>query len=667
MSRSRHAKPSRLVRREDLSKKKNSQLKKTFKPINRNVTSGKTMSPRKLKKFIQARDVKKKAEPKPPPPMPVRSLLTRAGAARLNLERAEALFRNPESLTCNGFTMTLRRTSLSRRLSQPPVVIAKPKKVSPPKILEKPRECDQKGKASENDSVPTQDLPVPPDLENLIDVQDASSSVQEECQGAAQSWCQRIEDSKIDSPTHGGPAAEILSGVLEGTLAGTLEGTHDGEGLFSKETLVDSSDSPGMFAQDPPCALLPQRADLPVTPEGNSSVQVDDLGSQVESLKLSDSYLDPVQSEHDCCPTSSFNTVIPELDLGNYLSFGGRLYSTSLLKLFLASSAQGALGAKPDHLEVLEAPPDQQEVPGNTSVLGQAFSAVPHPWEIPGVNLVHGGALGETPVPPEIAGAISVQGEVFGAILNQEILGVGGSAASDPPVFLPAPLNPVATYNALPGWPDPQSTISYGLEVQGTMQILSLGSGHTPPQPTSVSEVSAEPPPMATNNVENEKQVHLSFPPADTQGFALAPEGGLHPASQDLAQHSQAVPGQSEGESSPIVAPAVSTPVPLASTSSPPSHTTVLPALEKKKRKRCGVCVPCQQKANCGECTYCINRKNSHQICKKRKCEVLKKKLPVPKVSTCPGIGRHLGEVRERGLCGDSAVLCLFPGCEMLL
>nr|KAF6322961.1 tet methylcytosine dioxygenase 1 [Pipistrellus kuhlii] len=624
MSRSRHAKPSRFVRRDDLSKKKNSQLKKTFKPINKNVTPGKTMSPRKLKKFIQARDVKKKEEPKPPPPMPARSLLTRAGAARLNLERAEALFRNPESLTCNGFTMTLRRTSLSRRLSQPPVVIAKPKKVSPPKNLEKPRECDRKGKASENDSVPTQDLPIPPDLENLIDVQDASSSVQEERQGAAQSWCQRVEDSKIDSLTHGGPVAEILSGALEGT--------HDGEGLFSKETLDDSSDSPGMFAQeDPPCAPLPQQADLPVTSEGNSSVQVDDLGSQVESLKLSDSYLDPVPTEQDCCPTSSFNTVIPELDLGNYLSFGGRLYSTSLLKLFLASSAQGALGAKPDHLEVLEAPPDQQEIPGNTPVLGQAFSAVPHPWEIPGVNLVHGGALGETPVPPELAGAISVQGQVFGAILNQEILGVGGSAASDPPVFLPAPLNPVATYNALPGWPDPQSTISYGLEVQGTMQILSLGSGHTP-QPTSVSEVSAEPPPMAMNNAENEKQVHLSFPPADTQGFELAPEGGPHPASQDLAQHSQAVPGQSEGGSSPIDAPAVSTPVPLASTSSPPSHTTVLPALEKKKRKRCGVCVPCQQKANCGECTYCINRKNSHQICKKRKCEELKKKLPVPKV-----------------------------------
>ncbi|XP_070288012.1 methylcytosine dioxygenase TET1 isoform X1 [Myotis yumanensis] len=628
MSRSRHAKPSRLGRREDLNKKKNSQLKKTFRPVNRNVSSGKTMSPAKLKQFIQEREVKKKTEPKPPP-MPVRSLLTRASAARMKLERTEALFRNPESLTCNGFTMTLRRTSLSRRLSQPPLVIAKPKKVSPPKNLEKPHKCDHKVTPSENDSVPTQDQDplIPPDIENLMDIQNASL-VTDESQGTAQSWCQRVDDSKINFPTHSGPAAGILSGALEGT--------HGGEGLFSKETLDDISDSPRMLAQDTLCAPLPLRADLHVTSEGNSSIQVEDLGSQVESLKLSDSYPNPIQSEHECCPTSSFNKVIPELDLRNYLSIDGSVYSTSLLKLFLAGSEQGALGAEPDHLEALKATPDQREVPDNTPVLGQAFSAVPHQWEIPGANLVHGEALGETPDPPEIAGAISVQGDVFGAILNQEILGpyqMGASTAPDPSVFLPAPLNPVATYNALTEWPDPQNTVSYGLEVQGAMQILPLGSAHTP-QPSSNSEVNSEPPVMAINNVDNEKQVHLSFPPADTQGFALVPEGGLHHASQSLAQDAQAGPSKSEGGSFQVDTTVVSTPVSLASTSSSPSHTTVLPTLEKKKRKRCGVCGPCQQKANCGECTYCKNRKNSHQICKKRKCEELKKKLPglVPKV-----------------------------------
>lgn len=49
-----------------------------------------------------------------------------------------------------------------------------------------------------------------------------------------------------------------------------------------------------------------------------------------------------------------------------------------------------------------------------------------------------------------------------------------------------------------------------------------------------------------------------------------------------------------------------------------------------KKRKRCGVCVPCLRKEPCGECNNCVNRNTSHQICKMRKCDQLKKKRVVP-------------------------------------
>ncbi|XP_077634651.1 methylcytosine dioxygenase TET1 isoform X2 [Crocuta crocuta] len=628
MSRSRHAKPSRLVRREDLNRKKSSQLKKTSKPANKNVGSVKTVSPGKgLKQLIQERDVKKKIEPKTP--MPVRSLLTRAGAARMNLDRTEVLFQNPESLTCNGFTMALRSTSLSRRLSQPPVIIAKPKKIPPPKHLEKQHECDynvvtDKGvKHSENDSIPTQVPLIAPDIENLIGVQNASLT-KGESQETTQSWSQKVEDSKINISTHSGPAVEIASGSLEGTCGG--------EGLLSKETLTDTSDSPRMFAQDTLCAPLLQRAALKVTYEGNSSIQLEDLGSRVESLKLSDSYLDPVKSEHDCYPTSSFNKVIPELDLRNCLSIGGSIYPTSLIKLLLASSEQETLGAKPDNQEVLKATPDRQEIPGTSPVIGQAFSAAPHQWAVPGANPVHGEALDETPATPEIPGAIPVQGEVFGAILDQQILGMGGGTASDPPIFVPAPLNPIATYNVLPEWPEPQSTVSYGLEVQGAMQILPLGSGHTP-QPSLNSEISSVPPVMTISNIENQKQVHISFLPGNTQAFTLGPERVLLHASQGITQLSQVGPSKLEEGSSQISMTSVvdinttmvSRPSSVARGSSS-SHTTLLPTLEKKKRKRCGVCEPCQQKTNCGECTYCKNRKNSHQICKKRKCEELKKK-----------------------------------------
>uniref|UniRef100_H9GVA7 Methylcytosine dioxygenase TET n=1 Tax=Anolis carolinensis TaxID=28377 RepID=H9GVA7_ANOCA len=50
--------------------------------------------------------------------------------------------------------------------------------------------------------------------------------------------------------------------------------------------------------------------------------------------------------------------------------------------------------------------------------------------------------------------------------------------------------------------------------------------------------------------------------------------------------------------------------------------------VEKKKRRRCGVCEPCLRKTNCEECSCCMKRKTSHRICKKRKCEELKKPPP---------------------------------------
>lgn len=48
--------------------------------------------------------------------------------------------------------------------------------------------------------------------------------------------------------------------------------------------------------------------------------------------------------------------------------------------------------------------------------------------------------------------------------------------------------------------------------------------------------------------------------------------------------------------------------------------------LQKKRRRKCGICGPCLRKANCGTCPSCLNRKIGKQICKQRKCEQLKKR-----------------------------------------
>ncbi|XP_036885164.1 methylcytosine dioxygenase TET1 [Sturnira hondurensis] len=613
MAQTRNTKSSR--KRKHLKKKKSSQWNKTTKPAKKKVAPIRTGSARKTNQVTKETDVKKKTEPKPP--TAIRSPLTRAAAARMDLERPLVLPQNPESLPGDGFKMSLRSSSLTRRLSQSRVAVAKPKKIPPPKNSGKQQKGNNKVlthtrvKYSASGSVPTQDPVDGADAENLTDIQN-TSLVPGKSQGTTESWPQSAKDSKINVPTHSEPAAESLSG--------TLEGTHDEE-LPPEETSDDTSDSPGIFAQDALCAPLLQRAALRATSEGNNSMELEELGSQVESLKLSDSNLGLIQSESDCCPTSSFNKGKSEMNLRDCLSIGGSIYPTSFLKFILADSEQETPGAKPDCVEAVEATPDQQEVPNDTPVSGQASSAAPQQWEVPCAGPVHGEAPGETSDPPVTSGAKSVQGVVFGATLNQQTLGMGGGATSDPPVFIPATLSSIAPCSALPEWPATPNIVSYVLGPQGTMQIvLSLGSGYTP-QPSANSEINSGAPVIAISDIENEKPIHIGFLSANAQGLTLAPEIGPGHASQGTVQYSQAGPDKPEGESSQINAAVVSRSGSPASTS-----TSLPPTLVGKKRKACGVCEPCLLKKNCGECTPCQNRKNSHQICKKRKCEELKRR-----------------------------------------
>ncbi|KAI9534404.1 hypothetical protein NQZ68_014822 [Dissostichus eleginoides] len=48
--------------------------------------------------------------------------------------------------------------------------------------------------------------------------------------------------------------------------------------------------------------------------------------------------------------------------------------------------------------------------------------------------------------------------------------------------------------------------------------------------------------------------------------------------------------------------------------------------LQKRRRKKCGKCVPCLRRENCGSCLNCLNRRTGKQICKLRKCDQLKKR-----------------------------------------
>ncbi|CAH6789764.1 Tet1 [Phodopus roborovskii] len=606
MPRSSHAKPSKSTRT-DLHKKE-STLKKTLKRVAKHKLSGK-MNPGKLKELIQRRDAKKEIEGKTVTPS--RSLMTRAGAARMNEDMmTQDLFQNPESLTCKGFTMALRRTSLSRRLSQCPVVTSIPKKVPPSKSV-KNQQCnpntqdDTVVEHSENDSVPSQDPIVSPDTENLIG-EESLCLVEDEIQEIAQSWPQRVEESQSCPSAYGSPATDILSGPPEGTQC---------DGLLSPET---SNDVVGTSPQE--CAPLLQRSTPEVTSQNESSNQFEDLGPQVDCLKLPEPSPIPMGSEHNCFPTSGFK-ILPELDLKNCMSLDGSIYPTALIKFLLAGSQPDIVGAKSQE-ETLKSNPDQagccpDQFLDSTSVLGQAFSTLPPQWELPGANLVPGEALDKVSDSPEDLGAITL-------VNQQETMNVGMGTSSDLPTFLPNPSNTVATYSTPPPGPEPHSYASCGLEDQGAIPILTLDSGLAP-QPPPNAEVNSIPPVIATNSIQDEKPCVNPFPV--NTGFTFASENGLQNAPLDLTQCSQAASSKLEGgmisQANMASAADVKTTVSQASASSCKSTP---PIVERKKRKPCGVCEPCQQKTNCGECTYCKNRKNSHQICKKRKCEVLKKR-----------------------------------------
>uniref|UniRef100_A0A4X2L7M4 Methylcytosine dioxygenase TET n=1 Tax=Vombatus ursinus TaxID=29139 RepID=A0A4X2L7M4_VOMUR len=181
--------------------------------------------------------------------------------------------------------------------------------------------------------------------------------------------------------------------------------------------------------------------------------------------------------------------------------------------------------------------------------------------------------------------------------------------------------------------PVTQGTASDLLEGHGAMQTLTLDSGQIASSLPNFEKGLV----AATTDIVDQ-EMHkpydtclLSELPSNNHNFTIVPESDKesNPLSQD-PKLAPSDPGQLDGESLQISATKViSVSMAFSSTTSyscPFSYTTLLPTLEKKKRKRCGVCEPCQQKANCGECIYCKKQKFSHQVCKMRKCEELKKK-----------------------------------------
>lgn len=150
-----HARPSRSVKKEELGKRKTNQGKKKTSQVRKKATktSTKAVSSGKGKKPVQEKDVKKKQQEKKPIMSSsgrlLRSSVTRtlSGASWVTLEKADSiLFHSQDCFNINGFTMSLRNRSFSRRLSQTPT-IAKPRKAAAQKKLETKEKHEQEALA----------------------------------------------------------------------------------------------------------------------------------------------------------------------------------------------------------------------------------------------------------------------------------------------------------------------------------------------------------------------------------------------------------------------------------------------------------------------------------------------------------------------------------------
>ncbi|KAM9068839.1 methylcytosine dioxygenase TET1 isoform 1-T1 [Sarcophilus harrisii] len=529
MSQSRHGRSSKLVRKEDLSKKKTSQLNKASKIMTKKMTLVKTLSAGKLKQLMQERNnVKKKSKTKPP--VPIRSLLTRARAARRCLDQTDVLFQNPESLSCNGFTMALRSTSLIHRLSRPAVVLTRSEKIPSSKTLEKEDKrkygvlADSKKNIveMEKETNQSQKSLISPEKEDPIVVTSNASPSKKN----GQEITPFKEVATLENPiTHINTHSSLPTQISKAS-----EDNCKCEGPLFEKLLTDSSDPVQALSQDPmPIPLFKSAAHV-VTSKSSPNVHLEDLGSRAEFLKQTDSSLDPIKEKANSHQSSCYKDK-SELDLQNIMVPNGSIFPTSLANYLLAGS-------------------DQQHV-------------------------IHDS-------------------------LDQLVT---------------------------------QSTTSDLLEAHGAIKTLTLDSGQIASSLPNFEKTQS-----ATDTVDQEMHKPcdtclLSELPSNTHNFPIVPETELNKASNLLSEDPKMAPSDSsqlDGKSLQInTTNVISVSMAFSSTTSyscPFSYTTLLPTLEKKKRKRCGVCGPCQQKVNCGECIYCKKEKYSHQICKMRKCEELKKK-----------------------------------------
>ncbi|KAM4775625.1 methylcytosine dioxygenase TET1 isoform 2-T3 [Cyanocitta cristata] len=633
-----HARPSRSAKKEDLGKRKTNQSKKKSSQVRKKTTktSTKVVSSGKSKKPVQEKDVKKKQQEKKPIMSSsgrlLRSSVTRtlSGASWVSLEKADnILFHNQDSFNINGFTMSLRNRSFSRRLSQTPA-IAKPRKAASQKRLETKEKHEQEalaGVQEKNDD--TCEIALKQDLAQnelaALPVEGCLCSAGEDPVIPCASQDKEVEISETDDSI---PNSQVTD---DGTEAPEMKSKHEDLPCEQIPSDLDAGSLAEAFVEDAALVLpsspsdsitasesnLKVRAETPFnvvpnsTEPDSSSVDTSDLSSAVviESVTLAKFHIG-----------AGLDMVLPreEQDLDSAPLVTSEFNSQEHLLEDARSLAESCLKAGWD----LE--PENKDIGSNSSSVAASESNL----------LLHfegASSLAEYPM-KLVVDFVPIHKELDS---NSDLSCTRQNSEFD-------------TKNIFTVCEPVSSTSLNNIEVEDIEQLvkcidaetLILNSGYVPTLSSDLEKSTVD-----KSSAESSGQFSAGFLselPSSMEISALASEKAINadlPADSRLQHNDYSSQLGSVGVSLNLVQDNVSNSTEAVEASGPSSlknpagdypvpYSSLLPMLEKKKRRRCGVCEPCLRKTNCEECSCCRKRKTSHRICKKRKCEELKKPPP---------------------------------------
>ncbi|NXI18185.1 TET1 dioxygenase, partial [Irena cyanogastra] len=632
-----HARPSRSAKKEELGKRKTNQSKKKSSQVRKKTTkaSTKAVSSGKGKKPVQEKDVKKKQQEKKPIMSSsgrlLRSSVTRtlSGASWVSLEKADnILFHSQDSFNINGFTMSLRNRSFSRRLSQTPV-IAKPRKVAAQKRLETKEKHEQEALAvveEKNDE--TGEIALKQDVaQNEL----AALPVEGCLCGAGEEpiipCASQDKEAEIPETDDSLPNSQVTD---DGAEASEVKSKHEDLPCEQIPSDLDTGSLAEAFVED--AALV-----LPSSPS--------------DSVIASESNL--VHAE------APFN-VVPNITEPDSSSAGTSYFSSAVLMESL-TLAKFHIGAGLD----MVLPRGEGDL-DSASLVTSEFNSQEHLLE-DARSLEDSCLKAGWDLESENKDVGSNSSSVVASESNLLVHFEGASSLAEYPMKLVVDFVPIHkeldsnsdlsftkensefdTKNIFTVCEPVSNTSLNNIEVEDIEQLvkcinaetLILNSGYVPTlssdlEKSTVDKISAEssgqfsagfvselPSSMEISALASEKAINADLP-ADSrlQHNDYSSQLGSVGVSLNLVQDNVSNSTEAVEASGPysLKNPAGDHPLP---------YSSLLPMLEKKKRRRCGVCEPCLRKTNCEECSCCRKRKTSHRICKKRKCEELKKPPP---------------------------------------